>query len=121
MGSSTEILNKVFDSNTNSIKTELGSSPTAISDGLKLVTTAATRETLVASTTACKAVAIQAKYSNTGQVAVGGSTVVAASGATRRGVILYPGDTVTLPIDDLVKVYLDVTVSGEGVNYTAVA
>lgn len=91
---------------------------TTIGDGLKLVTTAGTRETLVASTTPCRSVCITAKISNTGTVVVGAVTVVAASGATRRGTPLNAGDSVTIAINDLVKIYLDVTVNGEGVTYT---
>lgn len=92
--------------------------PTAIGDGLKLVTTAGTRETLVASSTPAKSVTITAKLTNTGTVVIGGSTVVAASGATRRGTPLNAGDNIVIDIDDLVKIYVDVTVNGEGVTYT---
>lgn len=113
MASSTEVLNRVFNSTSNTI----GGAST-IGDGLKLVTTAATREALVASTTPCKSVVITAKQTNTGTVVVGGATVVAASGATRRGTPLNPGDSVSINIDDLAKIYLDVTVNGEGVTYT---
>lgn len=98
-----------------------GSSSSAadnLKDGLKLVTTAATRETLVAASTFCRSVCITAKQTNTGTIVVGGVTVVAASGATRRGTPLNAGDSTTISINDLVKVYLDSTVSGEGVTYT---
>lgn len=97
-----------------------GATPDAIGDGLKLVTTAGTRETLAAST-AIHSVTITAKQTNTGTVVVGGSTVVAASGATRRGVPLNAGDSITIDIDNLSKIYLDVTVNGEGVTYTYTA
>ena len=122
MGSSTEIINSAYDSTTGSFKTISASSPTngTISDGLKLVAAAGTRETLAASTP-CREVCITAKMTNTGTVVVGGSTVVAASGATRRGTPLNAGDSVTIPINDLQKVYLDVTVNGEGVTYTYMA
>ncbi len=83
--------------------------------GTKAVTTAGTRETLVAATTPCLAVTIQAKRANTGYVYVGGATV-----ASTDGVDLAPGESMTLGVDDLVKIYLDVSVNGEGVKYTYV-
>lgn len=88
---------------------------TGIADNRKVVTTAGTRVTLAAST-ACKQIIITAETDNTGIVVVGGSTVVAAL-ATRQGVPLYAGDSVTLEIDNLADVYLDSTVSGDGVTF----
>lgn len=121
MASSTEILNRIYDASSDGIRVGQTASPSTIGDGLKLVTTAATRETLVPSTVPCKSVVVTAKQTNTGTVVVGGSSVVALSGATRRGTPLNAGDSVSIDIDDLFKVYLDVTVSGEGVTYTYTA
>ena len=90
---------------------------TAIGDGRKVVTAAATAETLVASSTACQKLDIQAETDNTGLIAVGTSTVVAAEG-TQRGIILQAGDVYSIEIDDLVEVYVDATVSGDGVTFT---
>ena len=95
---------------------KVGHDKTGIDDGRKTVTTAGTAETLAVST-AAKAVIITAETDNTGYVVVGGSTVVAAL-ATRRGTPLNAGDTVALEIDNLADIYLDATVSGEGVTYT---
>ena len=39
------------------------------------------------------------------------------SAGTRRGIALVPGQSVALRIDDLVDLYVDVAVSGEGVSY----
>lgn len=88
---------------------------TGIADGRKVVTTAGTRVTLAAST-ACKQVVLTAETDNTGFVVVGGSTVVAAL-ATRQGIPLAPGDSITLEIDNLADVNLDSTVSGDGVTF----
>lgn len=121
-----EIANSVYDSTSTAIKvkvvsdTSSAATPSSIGDGLKLVTTAGTAEKLTASVTSCKAVLVQAKYSNTGDVAVGAATVVAASGVTRRGTILKPGAALPIAIDDVSKVYVDVTVNGEGVTYAYV-
>ena len=59
--------------------------------------------------------------SNTDKILVGGSTVVAGTtgdgAATRRGIPLDPGQTLTLYVQDLSTIYLDAVVSGEGVSY----
>ena len=87
-----------------------------IADGIKAVTTAGTAVALVSSSTLCRMVQIQARPENTGVIVVGASTVVAAS-STRRGIALVPGASVSIRVTDLVNLYLDATVSGEGVSY----
>ena len=91
-------------------------SSTGMGDGRKTVATAGTAEALAGST-AAKTVVITAELDNTGLVVVGGSTVVATL-ATRRGTPLSAGDTIAMPIDNLADVFLDVTVSGDGVTYS---
>ena len=86
-----------------------------IGDGRKVVASAGSRVTLASSTKA-KLVIITAETDNTGLIVVGGSTVVAAV-ATRQGIPLNAGDSVTLEIANLADVYLDTTVSGDGVTY----
>ena len=88
---------------------------TGLGDGRKIVASSGTRVTL-ASSTACKQVLISAEEDNTGAVVVGSSTCIAAL-ATRRGIALLPGDTITLDVDDLSRVYLDAVVSGDGVTF----
>jgi len=87
-----------------------------IADGTKVVTTAGTPVALVASSTKCRMVEIQAKPENLDVVVVGASTVVASAG-TRRGIALAPNQSVQLRIDDLADLFLDSVVSGEGVSY----
>jgi len=94
----------------------IGHNITGIGHGVKTVSTAGTDEVLAVST-AAKVVIIQAQTDNTGAVAVG-AIGVDATVATGNGVLLYAGDSVTLEIDDLVDVYVDATVAGEGVRYT---
>lgn len=89
---------------------------TQISNGRKTVTTGGTAEALAASATACISVIITALAANTGVVVAGGSGVVASSG-TRSGAPLNAGDSISFDIDDLSKIFLDVTVNGEGVSY----
>lgn len=117
MSSSTEILNGAYDSTTGAFKsTSAGSAATAVGDGRRVVTTAGTAVALASSSTPCISVAITAEADNTGVVVVGGSTVVAAL-ATRRGIPLAPGETITATIKNLNLLYLDSTVNGDGVTY----
>tara|TARA_R100000808_G_C2152517_1_gene161991 strand:- start:1169 stop:1867 length:699 start_codon:yes stop_codon:yes gene_type:complete len=95
---------------------KVGHDITGGADGVKTVTNAGTDEAL-ASSTACKKVDIQAQTDNTGLIAVGFSGVDATE-ATGTGIILYAGDTYSLEIDNLNSIYIDSTVSGEGVRYT---
>ena len=87
-----------------------------IADNRKTVTAAGTAETLAATSTTCKRIEITALPTNTDIVAVGGSTVDAAEGS-ERGKILYPGDSITIEINDVQKVYVDSRVNGEGISF----
>lgn len=87
-----------------------------IGHGVKVVASAGTDEALATSKNA-KWVVIQAQTDNTGLIAVGSSGVDATE-ATGTGAALAAGDSVTIPVDDLASVYIDATVSGEGVRYT---
>lgn len=91
-------------------------STTGIGHGVKTVTTAGT-DVVLASSTAAKWVVIQAQTDNTGNIAVG-ATGVDATEATGTGIILEAGDTITLPVDNLADVFIDASVSGEGVRFT---
>ena len=90
--------------------------PGFVGDGRKTVTTPGTAVALAASTPV-KEVTCSAELDNTDVVVVGGSTVIAAL-ATRRGTPLYPGDSITLVVDDLAIVYIDAVVATEGVTFT---
>ena len=90
-------------------------SPATIGHGVKTVTSAGTDEALAGLTT-CKKVTIQAQTDNTGWIAVGGSGVDATV-ATGTGVLLGAGDSFELEITDLSSIYIDATVSGDGVRY----
>ncbi len=91
--------------------------PTLVS-GDKTVTAAGTAESLGASQRV-RSITIVAKDNNTGRVYVGGSDVAST---TNRG--LQAGDVLTHTSAsgwlDLADVYVDVDVSGEGVDYYAV-
>jgi len=87
--------------------------PTAIISGQKNVSSAGTAEAL-GSATDIISVTIKAKSSNTGNIYVGGSDV-----SSSNGLILEPGDAVSLDINDLSTVYIDADTNGEGVSYLA--
>lgn len=89
-----------------------------VGSGGKTVTTAGTPVTLVTSSTLAKWVAIQARTINTGRIAVGGSNVVAALTTSGVGISLAAGEYIIIPCENLLQVYLDSTVSGEGVRFT---
>jgi hypothetical protein len=92
---------------------------TALADGRKVVAAAGTREALVPAPTPARYVTLTALRGNAGDVVVGGNTVVAAL-AGRRGVPLAAGDSETLPVNDLAKVFLDAEVNGDGVSFVYV-
>ena len=83
-------------------------------DGRKVVASAGTAEAIGSGS--CTKVIIVAETDNTGCVVVGASTVV-ASAATRRGVPLFAGEKVEVNCTNLNQVYIDATVTGEGVTF----
>lgn len=102
---------------------EVDLAPSAISGGIKTVTTTGTGEALVTTATPCQYVIINALSTNTGIAYIGGSDV---DKTTKNGIALtVPADSAgvkapascIIPIDDAAKIYVDVTVSGEGVQF----
>lgn len=90
--------------------------PVNIIDGNMSVGTAGNRLQLSTANVPCVSVTMTARSANTGIVCIGGSSVVATS-ASRTGVPLSAGDIAIIEIINLNKLYLDATVSGEGVSY----
>ena len=95
---------------------KVGHDITGGGDGTKLVLSAGS-DLVLGPSVACKKVDIQAQTDNTGLIAVG-FTGVDATVADGTGIILNPGDTYSLEISNLNLIYIDATVSGEGVRYT---
>lgn len=97
--------------------------PSTIGDGRKTVATPGTAEPLTTGSTPCQYVIAKAIISNGGVAVVGGSTVVATP-ATRRGTSLSVlsgiPETITIPIDNLNKVYVDTVTPANGIIYTYV-
>jgi hypothetical protein len=86
-----------------------------LTNGRKSLAAAGTAEAIRAAL-ACKWVQVTALVTNTQQVNVGGAGVLAASG-TSTGTPLQPGDTLTIPVNDAAKIFVDSRVSGEGVSF----
>lgn len=76
-------------------------------------TTTAGNAVAIASSTSCKSVLVQAKSANTGTVKLGNSSL--------QYIEMTAGDSISIDIDNLNKVYIDVTVDNEGINYVGVA
>jgi hypothetical protein len=85
--------------------------PTTIYHAKKTVTTAGTRVAL-ASSQAVRSVCIKALQTNTGYIYVGDTST-----SSTTGFQLLAGDTISLDIANLNTVYIDSSVSGEGVTY----
>lgn len=95
---------------------KVGHDKTGIGHGRKVVAAAGTDLPLETSSTPAKVVIVTAETNNTGVIVVGASGVDAAL-STRTGTPLMPGDSTVLEIDDLADVYIDATVTGDGVTY----
>lgn len=91
-------------------------SSSSIGSGTKNVTTAGTEVQLTTTSTPCSWVVVTARPANTGKIVVGDSAIVATAGS-ERGIVLSAGSSVSLPVDDVSKVYIDSTVNGEGVSF----
>ena len=89
----------------------------SIGGGRAFVTTATTAVVLASTNIPIAWVIVQAETNNTGLIAVGDSAVVAAVGTQSNGVILSAGESVTLPVANLNTLYIDSTVSTDGVTY----
>ena len=94
----------------------IGHDITGGADGVTVVSSAGI-DVVLGGDVACKKIDIQAQTDNTGLISVG-FTGVDATEATGTGVILYAGDTYSLEVNNLNLIWIDSTVSGEGVRYT---
>jgi hypothetical protein len=86
----------------------------ALKGAVQNVTTATTRVQLPAY--ACREVTIIAKRGNTGYIYVGGNDV----SSTVYGAELASKDSVTIAVSNTNLIYIDASVSGEGVSYVAI-
>jgi hypothetical protein len=89
----------------------------AFNDGYKVVTSAGTAVALSTDTSIVKEVTVIALDTNTTQINVGDSGVIAATGATHRGVGLLALDAVTFKHVALSELYIDSRTNGEGCTF----
>lgn len=87
-----------------------------VTSGRKTVAAFGTAERLVAAFTECEWVVVTALETNTGYVAVGGSTTLAAAGS-QAGILLSAGQSASIPVASVHLVYVDSRVNGEGVSF----
>ena len=84
--------------------------------GRKVVASAGTAEKLSATKERCENITITAESDNSGIIALGDINVVAAEGS-EQGVILTPLGSHTVKVGDLSKIYIDATITGDGVSF----
>jgi hypothetical protein len=88
--------------------------PTALYNGKTVVATAGTRVALTTTLTLQSGVTVKALAANTGIIYLGNATV-----ASTNGFQLSVGEEKFVEIDDPAKIYIDASVSGEGVSWEA--
>ncbi len=89
--------------------------PSYFGSGTRAVTTAGTQQKLSTTSIQCYEVMITAAPANTGLVYVGDSNTDNTYPA------LAAGDSMSIPIDDVSKVWVDSATNGEGVDFTYTA
>lgn len=88
--------------------------PTSIVSARKNLTTNAER--LAATNTPCRQVTIMADPDNTGYISIGDANIV-ASQTVPRGILLAALNSITIPIDDIYKIYAVAEIEGDGISY----
>jgi hypothetical protein len=96
----------------------LGSSTFTSYDQVAAPTSVATLASVTASITTCKEIIIQVDHGNSGFVMVGSTGANAAS--TQRGLKLYAGDMLTLPVASTANVYLEASTSSQNINVSLI-
>jgi hypothetical protein len=86
-------------------------------NGYKTVSSAGTAWPLSTTSVPARWVYITAYHTNTGIITAGISTVLAATTGPRSGIALDKGVSALLPVADLNSLWIDGTVTGEGISY----
>lgn len=92
----------------------VGAGASALVDGRQVV--AVTDTPIALGSGACKTIFITALTTNSDVVVIGGATVDFTL-ATRTGKVMYPGDSLTISIDNLSKVFINGT-ANDGVSFS---
>ena len=87
-------------------------------DQVAAPTSVNTLASVTASITTCKEIIIQVDHGNSGFVMVGSTGTNAAS--TQRGLKLYAGDMLVLPIASTANVYLEGSASSQNINVSLI-
>jgi hypothetical protein len=88
--------------------------PSTFYMGQNTVTSAGTEEALASSQTLTSGVTVKALHANTGYIYVGTNPVTSTT-----GFVLDAGEQIFIEVDNLADVYIDCSVSGEGVSWLA--
>jgi hypothetical protein len=91
--------------------------PTTFYTGQTAVATAGTQQVLASSQALISGVTVKAKHTNTGYITIG-TTGVNNTLTTGNGYILAAGEPHFIETDNLADVFLNATVSGDGVSYS---
>ena len=89
--------------------------PSTIVSGRKTVAVANTAVRLLAATTTCRRVIIQALRNNVGDIVVGDSAAVLTAGS-ESGIVLPQFNSISFDIDDVYKVYIN-GAAADGVSF----
>ena len=89
-----------------------------IGSGRQTVSNSGTRVQLSTENIPAQRVIVTAEIDNTDTVVIGGANVVASPDTAIVGTPLAPGDSFTVMVNNVNKVYVDAQNNGEGVTYT---
>ena len=92
----------------------IGGNAGSLGDGRKVV--AVTNTAIAIGSAACKTVFITALIGNSAEIVIGGSGVIFPE-ATRTGTLKYPGDGMTVSVDNLSDVYINGN-AGDGISFS---
>jgi hypothetical protein len=82
------------------------------------VAAAGTPQQLEGASTPCSLLYLTARTGNTKNIAWGFTNAVRATAAAEIGAVLTPGEPVVIPVSNVQNVWIDATVSGEGVSFS---
>jgi len=118
LNDSDDLINPATEDKQDDIITAIGSiggDVTTLGQGRKTV--AVTNTAIVLGSGAVKTVHLTALTGNSDVIVWGGTGIVYSPEGSRLGSVLYPGDKVDIPIDNLSKIYIN-GVAGDGVTFT---